>query len=225
MGRFITSWRKVKEADAREDLMKEGVNRVLNEPLRQRMSTELERKYGLSRSIPDPKQTRKISWTPIIAVAASVLVLLLLIPNLFKTADVQQLATEFIAHDRLVHPGVTKGESPQSQAYELAIASFNEGNFSKSVGHFKEIEAPSISDQFYLATALLYGHNFEEAVTRFAELRALSESTYREEVNWFLALALVKSGREKEAVTVLKQIKSGEWQADKAFELLNQLSN
>ena len=67
----------------------------------------------------------------------------------------------------------------------------------------------------------LYNQDYQAAIGYLEQVPIVNEETaYEQESRWFLALAFLKNDNVTEGKAVLQAIAQGDWQYDKAQELL-----
>ncbi len=77
--------------------------------------------------------------------------------------------------------------------------------------------------RFYLGLAYLYTAEYQAAQAQLQATIA-AESVYREEAEWFLALAKIKTGSRREARDILEKIvREEQWKAEAAERVLQKL--
>ncbi len=123
----------------------------------------------------------------------------------------------------LIHPGQTKGEASSESNRNEAIAAFNLQNFTKSYAAFSQIESLTEEDLFYKAMCMFYLKDFD---TANAELLPLlkSDSTFFEEVRWYLAISEIKLDNLNAAKDLLSGISEGQWNYTKSQDILRNIS-
>ncbi len=224
MSQFLKKWSEAKSDQEKDGVIGEGINQVLDMDLRDRWHTLLMNENDQN-PIEDrsTKNRRLLLWRGL-AIAATIAILIMAGRFLFVSPDLAQQAHDFLQESMISHPGVTKGlgEEQVVQRSE-AIASYAKGNFQLAANQFARLDSKSTEDLFFQAVANLYAENYQIAINQFNDIRKDNTTLFREEINWYRALALLVEGREEEATIVLESIKATEWHGQEAAKILSQL--
>ncbi len=109
---------------------------------------------------------------------------------------------------------------------ELGIDEYKNGKFERALTGFNEFLESNpeyLEVMYYRGLTLLKLEKREDAVKDF-EVVATSESEYREQAEWYLALSYIKLRQKDKAVELLKSMKkNSQTQADKATHLLSKI--
>lgn len=163
-----------------------------------------------------------------IGIAASILLLFSLLFFLYqetKQPDYLQLTDNYITTKRIHNISAIKKGPSELEALRLnAALAFNKTIYEEAIDHYHKIlrgEDIKTEDYYYLGLSYLYQGTPELAITYFLQGKAHSQGDlFYQEINWFLALAYIKTNQIKEARSVLTSIKSNEWNYNKAQSLL-----
>ena len=203
-----------------DDILKMWITRTKDEELSEELSQTLDNRYGVKRK---PKKGDVLRYLrPILAIAASLALLITLYTINQNDVSADTLATQYLDSQTIQHPGSFKGVANSNSNRIIGIMAFNEGDFKKAAMQFEEIVLPNEEDLHYLGLAHLKNGQYQKAIVNLKK-GAVKTSRYREEANWFLSLAYLLNGQDANAKYWLEQIGNNDWQFDKAQELLEKL--
>ncbi len=146
---------------------------------------------------------RDYSW--VLRIAASVLIALFGYSSYqYTILDKSQVYTnKFISYQLLTTRGSADQFSPLRSAYLL-------GNYGSVIQQFNALPVKASIDYFLTGVACLQQHEYNQAVNRFTELRAVNkyqkEVYFNEETDYYLALAYLGAGRLDESYLLFKSI-------------------
>lgn len=210
------------DMDKVDDTLKIWVTQTMDEELRDELAQTLNEEYGLKRTAGKSFVLRHIR--PILATAASLALLISLYMVNQNDITPNALATQYLNSQTIQHPGSFKGAAASDMNRTKGIVAFNNGDFDEAALEFEKIVAPNEEDSHYLGLAHLKSGHYQKAIEHLKK-GALENSRFREEAHWFLALAYFLDGQDTAAKQQLRQIREGEWQFDKAQELLKKLEH
>lgn len=196
------------------------VKKIMDTELRDHMDQTLENIYNVKRKNEKGFVLRYLR--PLLATAASIALLVSLFIGYQNNISPESLATEYIVAQTLKHPGSSKGISQPNLYRTDGIMAFNSGDYEKATLSFEKIELPNLEDSYYLGLAYLKTGNLANAIEELKKCTHES-SRFKEEANWFLALALVLEGKNVAAQQQLYTISKDAWKYAEAQELLKRL--
>jgi len=196
---------------------------------KERWKKKLEEEYGISRDIGTGGKVRLIGMVLKIAAGAALLILALVFyPKLNKSAYLQ-LAEQYLAEEKFENNILRKGADELILLRQSAVMAYNSADFKQAVGYYQKIEESgqaTTGDLFYHSLCWLYRNKSSEALPKLKAASVLSDQEageFRQEINWFLALALIKQSKPEQAKALLENIKEGEWNYAKARLLLEKM--
>ena len=207
----------------KDKLLSEAVNQMLDERLKVRLQKKLNDKYGITRQ---PRLFNRRVWISVISVAASLMLLIWGVNHFGSTNDLKSDVYTLVHQQYLDHPGASKGvviESDQNRT--IAVNAFNDLHFEQAASLFSGLSDKSNEDVFYEATANLYSGNYSKAISAYRMLQQSDVEQFDQEINWFLAAALLLSGEAKEALENLQAIGPSEWHYVEAKELVDKMES
>ncbi|WP_020606335.1 anti-sigma factor family protein [Spirosoma spitsbergense] len=146
---------------------------------------------------------RDYSWA--LRIAASVLIALFGYGSYqYAALDKSQVYTnKFISYRLLTVRGSADQLSPLRSAYLSE-------NYGSVIRQFNTLSIKAPIDYFLTGVACLQQHEYVQAISRFTELRAVNkyqkEVYFREETDYYLALAYLGAGRLNESYSLFKSI-------------------
>ena len=200
-----------------EDLIKANFDQELKEKIAHRLDTE----HGITKV---KTKRRKFRILPFISGIAASLLILFLYNGLNQTSDIQNNSIIMETfNQKITHPGLTKGAQSADDLRISAITAFNSQDFQEAIHAFNGIENATNEDLYYKAMSSFYLEDFQKANQ---ELQALLdiESSFYQEVRWFLAISEIKLNDLSAAKLLLNEIKANEWNYEKSQELLKSLN-
>jgi hypothetical protein len=197
---------------------------------KQRWQKILAEKHGVK----PPRQKRskskaKVLYLWIGAIAAAILLLFVLNPGLFQFSEppYQQLADNYLTQDFFQNQGASKGDEDVELLKLNAVMAYNRKDFLAAIDNYEKVIASDDGEEqhfFFLGMSYLYNENYDKAVEVLSPIAAKEEGAkFKQEAQWFLSLAYLKSNNPNEARLLLELIKNGSWNADKASLLLEAL--
>lgn len=194
-----------------------------------RNDEETKEQSRLKNTLPEKKQskvTKVARISPAWMLAAAAVVLLIGFYFIFKSfqpATNEQLFAEyFTPYQNLL---TMKGDN--EVLLESALKYYDAKMWDSAVICFEKIREPNQNIQtirFYEANALLSLGKTPKAERLLLQVIASNDDLFKTLANWYLALALIKSGKKDEATEILKTLKSETGiYGEKAMDLLNRL--
>ena len=202
--------------------LKSWITQTMDDELRDELTQTLNEKYAVKRTAGKSFVLRHIR--PILATAASLALLISLYMVNQNDITPNALATQYLDSQTIQHPGGFKGAAASDVNRTRGIVAFNNGDFDEAALEFEKIVAPNAEDSHYLGLAHLKSGQYQKAIEHLKK-GASENSRFREEARWFLSLAYFLDGQDTAAKQQLRQIREGEWQFDKARELLKKLEH
>ncbi|MFB6341678.1 tol-pal system YbgF family protein [Saccharicrinis sp. FJH62] len=140
------------------------------------------------------------------AVAASVIILLVLLVYLFMRPDRnQRLYAGFYQPD----PGlVTAMSSSSDYEFDRAMVDFKIGNYKAAIKRWEPLlESRPESDtlNYFIGSAYLAENDAASAIPKFKKVAQNPKSDFRNDANWYLALAYLLNDENDKAKEILKQ--------------------
>ena len=192
----------------------------------------LDEDSGINRTAPviplKPKSRRIFMW--VTAVAAVLLLLFVSKPFMdsFMSPSYDQLADQYITENFFENRGDIKGDQGIEQTNLDAVFAYNNQDFPTAITNFKTIvNGESANDEHYLFLGLsyLYTEQYKNAAETLSIVISLFPDTkFRQETQWFLALAHLKNDNLAQGKSALLSINQGMWNYDKAQKLLKTLN-
>ena len=137
------------------------------------------------------------------------------------------MADNFLQEDFFQNQDISKGELNIAQLKLDAASAYNRKDFTTSIDRYEELLSSGQAESqhiFFLGLSYLYGKNYPKAIemlTLFLENK--DTLNFKQEAQWFLALAYLKNEEPDKARTFLKMVKEGHWNTEKATQLLEAL--
>lgn len=136
-----------------------------------------------------------------------------------SSPDASSLASAYLEEVEELHPGSMKGVAENQENRERAIEAFNQKNYVAAAEYFSSIDGQTDEDLYYNALAYLFSDNLKEAISKF-EAAKEKDTTYQQEINWYLAIALLLNDQQQQAKALLSEIPPSGWNYDKARKFL-----
>ena len=117
-------------------------------------------------------------------------------------------------------------EEGKGPLYE-GMEAYRSGDYPKAIALMESIEdktEPSPDRWFYLGITQLAVGDAEKAIDSFKQ-QASIDGKYKEQINWYLALAYLKSGDKAQALSTLKTIEAGDFEFERAALLMEELQD
>jgi len=209
----------------------ELVRAKFNQAQKDKWAKKLAAEYEVKREIPPKAKVIQFPYKKL-AIAASILLLLALIPFLqnYIQPKSQQLANTYI-ENRLSLPDIKRGTTSveiinlKTKAHK-AYTNKNFKGASIAYEAFLNTEDSEGVDYLFAGLSYLYSGNSKEAVKKLtvAQTKITEGQSFWEETNWFLSLAYLKNEEIKKAQQQLKAIiKTDNFYSDKAQKILSTL--
>lgn len=215
-----------------DDFSSKLISAKLDRDLKNHWAQQLSKTHGIERGSNGPKVMnwkRFYPWT--LGIAASLLLVALLLPGLWKnqSGDPIALADFYLDLENFSDPSVRGGDTPGDQLRVDARNAFNKGDFKEAISAREKIIASNmaeIQDYFFLGLSYLYNGQAANSLPLFEktlELAPENEARFAEEATWFVALAHLKTGKVEAGKNALLKILPDDWRYAEAQELLQQL--
>jgi len=148
----------------------------------------------------------KTHWMLWIAAAATVIVLAglyLFLKPIPKSVGEKLFADNFEPYQNLITvKGAGQSQTEAMYYYDLKM-------WDSAILYFERIQteqADTAAVMFYQANALLASGKVNEAIVFLQTVAWLNDNRFKPQSEWYLALAYIKSGRQAEAVILLKKL-------------------
>lgn len=154
--------------------------------------------------------------------AAAALLLLITAGLIWQNTSKAPAFDDYFNHfDQLVS---FRGEAESAAA--KGIEAYSRENYQSAFELLGSLNEPKLNDElkFYLAVSALGSGHIDEAIAFFEELGNTKTNKYYQQTRWYLALAYWQNGQVNKAVLLLQGINAGEFEHEKAVELLSKLS-
>jgi len=221
MKRFLDKYNAMTTTETKTEALQSFIKQMLTNRKKNDYAKKLENEHGVFWVNPQkvqktPQRSRMVVLSGL-AASLAILISSIMVFNLFNSNV--ELANQLIENDYFIHPGIEKGKTlPDSEMRILAITAYGHRNFKEAAQLFSSIKSKSADDQFFSALSFLYDEQYKESIEAFR----VSNSVFREEVNWYLSLAYILSGDTEKALEILHKIKPREWNYLKAQKLLSE---
>lgn len=152
----------------------------------------------------EPQKSRIFSMKPLLAIAATLLVAMVLSIVIIKTYTKESPIDSYLAGD----PGLPTLMGSHSDSLQSAMVDYKSGNLDQAEVVFKLLSEAHPQDDtyaYYLANIDLKKKRYDKAYTAFSLL--LSSQKYKIHAQWYLTLIDLKNGK-KPALDDLKRIAS-----------------
>lgn len=212
-----------------DDQLQKEAEQVIRLAGRKHLKNKL-KKFESGNKVEIPTRSAKKAFLQFaLAVAAAILILLPLWwfqSSLASSED--QLFSEYFETYR--SPDTKRGESPDAEAlWKNGAAHYADGNFNSAALKFEELAGldDNYLIHFYLGQSLLNlgKDKAPEAAAAFQKVLS-KEHDYREQAQWYLALALLKSSNIEESSRLLKKISEdkGHYKQEEANRLFKKMA-
>ena len=189
---------------------------------------ETDQNWKSVEAVPNTK-VKKINFRRVIAIAATVLLLIMAYQFFFvgggQRSNDQLFADNFQPYQMLLSQRDISKEDINT-LLEKAISTYTKGDFQNASLAFQQLaenDPEDISYSFYQAVSELGAKNSDEAIALFNGILAAGEHSFVEQSRWYLALAYMQKGDTMKAEKVLKEIRSGQFKYAEAKQLLEKL--
>lgn len=123
-------------------------------------------------------------------------------------------------------PLMLNGKVVAGQLLHDGLRDFSEKKFTAAFNKMTELSMANPTDVnalFYGGMAAYYSKDYKEAIMRFEKVNSSANNCFKQEANWFRAMALFTNGQREEAKNLLKEITDSKgFYARKAEGLLAQ---
>lgn len=117
---------------------------------------------------------------------------------------------------------ITRGDTNES-AERAAFVAYEKEDYKLALKTFKSLSPQTINHKFYMAQSYLALSEYTNAEALFTEIKN-SNSDFKDEAQWFLALSYVKQEQTDKAIAALKTVvNTNAYKADQAKALLKEL--
>ena len=172
---------------------------------------------------------RTINFRRIIAIAATVLLLVMTYQFFFSgggsMSNEQLFADNFQPYQMLLSQrGISEGE--KDLVLENAVLAYSKGNYQSAASSFQQLsqnDPNDISFQFYLAVAQLGAKENDASISLFQNIISTEGHPFKEQSQWYLALAFLQNNNMESAKKSLDEIQSGQFKYKEAQQILKQL--
>lgn len=172
---------------------------------------------------------RTINFRRIIAIAATVLLMVVayqfFFPGSGAISNEQLFADNFQPYQMLLSQRNLSQEE-KNEVLENAISAYTKGDFQNASEAFlklSENDPNDISYQFYHAVATLGAKDNDTSIKLFRKIIAAENHPFKEQSQWYLALAYLQKGETKSVEKSLKKIQSGQFKYAEAQQILKEL--
>ena len=218
MSNFMSKY-DLLDPESQDQLLKKGINDILDKAYQQELSKKLEKKHHVKRSKPTK---RVIPLWKTLRIAAA-LAMLVAVYTLLNRDNINDLSATYI-EAAFIHPGETKGVG-DLPSRSVAIASYDAGAFDTAHEQFNAIADPTAQDKLYGGISALKAGMNKEAIRLLADLVNTKDNPWSEEARWYLSLALIRNKEIAGARTLLSEIEPGDWKYAEATKLLKELND
>jgi len=139
--------------------------------------------------------------------------------------DSNSLITKHLLDFHEAPSSLMSGIEVQSNPWKIAIESYKQQKFELAIEQIEAIPDKTNQQLLYLALNKLYSDNTEGAITDFNFILRSDNRIHKDEAEWFLSLAYLKSDQPEKAKPILQNIiKNDAWNANQANELLESIN-
>lgn len=176
----------------------------------------------LERTLPpiNPGNTRQI-WPWVAGVAATVIVLILVVWQSSTRTGTNELFEEFYTGYPNVVTPITRGEQLDSSVRTKAFVAYEHEDYREAIRSFKQVSDQSDTIRFYLANSFLGDGQIQHSAEIFLTLT--HSPTFGDQSQWYLALVYLKLNQVEQCATLLQNLKDHPFYGGNAKELLNKL--
>ena len=191
--------------------------------------TDVDKNWGTEKTS-QKGVARTINFRRVIAIAATVLLLVMAYQMFFiggqSISNEQLFADNFQPYQMLLSQRNLSAEE-KNATLENAISAYSKGDFQTASDAFQllsENEPDDISYQFYSAVAQLGAEKNETAITIFSNIISTQSNPFKEQSQWYLALAYLQIEKTDDATKALQTIQKGQYKHKEAQQILKQLN-
>lgn len=181
----------------------------------------LNERLAIQNNLITQNNRKSLSWLKVAATIVLVLVSGLVIYNITANQNGQELVAQAL---EVPYPmiAVSRGDDTNDDLNE-AISAYESRNFAKAAASYTKLEQ-STTIKFYLGLSYLYNDNLDEAIAKLSD-RALQESRFSDQCEWYLALAYFKAGEANKSKAILHGIANNDkhYVNQEARDLLNSM--
>ncbi len=148
------------------------------------------------------KQPKIGYWLTIAAAIVIVMLLVWILPQSSKSNE-KLFAAYYTADPGLI---TAMSETDQYQ-FDKAMVDYKTGQYHKAVQQWEKLTTQSPSDTllYFIASAYLADGNTEKAIDYYQKVATYSNSAFKDEMHWYLGLALLKQNKIQESVLQIQQ--------------------
>lgn len=219
-----------KDAD---DLTRKVIRQSVESEQWLRWQEKLSKQYNINRNENPktllPKAQPINRWFLGIAAGVAILIISIVALKTSPPANVNQLASEYLAANQFPHPleHRSKGsEEALSQLRNQAASAYIKRDYPSAIALGEKIvqQSPQVTtdDYFFLGLSYLYDNTDNRAVEylRKAQLASQNSNRFKQEIDWYLALALIKDHQYEAAQSALDHIiENNQWRTKEAKAL------
>lgn len=164
---------------------------------------------------------KKSAFPRWLAVAASIVLIAVFSTLIWQNNNRAPEFSEYFDHfDQLV----TFRDS-DSTNYSAGLDAYTQRDYAEAYILLDGIDSLSDELKFYQALSALGSKNFEEAILKFNAIGTEEPNKYYQQTRWYLALAFWQKGQLEKALTLMRQIESGEFKHEESLELIDHLKD
>ena len=162
---------------------------------------------------PTPQSSPKNQW---LKIAAAVLILITgTIAIVSLTGDEE---VTFAALYR-PYPNILQDRASTASTLDNALAAYQTGDYEKAAVLLEQIRQPSDTVHFYKGMSYLSQGAFDNGISSFTSIDS-SNTIFTQQLNWYLAISYIGKRQPEKAIRQLEMIKAGEYNYQKAQEVL-----
>ena len=229
----------IQEYTDREEIIAKGIQKSIRVEYKKELK-DIHEELKSSDKLHVPRKTGKVRLMTIQRYwAAAAIIGILLFAGLFYLPSSQNdvFADNFEAYEDVLSRDVEIVLSERGAALDIevleqlqvALKDYQNKDFTKAIPVFEQYLKSSAKDykgeevQFYLAIANLGANNTQKAIAQFDNLLKGESPKFREDVQWYLALAHIKNKDFSIAKSLLKELESNSKYAKQAKSILGEL--
>ncbi len=190
--------------------------------------TDVDQNWGTQKN-EQKRKARTINFRRIIAIAATVLLMVMAYQVFFSgdsTLSNEQLFADNFQPYQMLLSQRDISQSEKNEVLENAILAYAKGDFQNAATAFQQLsknDPSDISYQFYLAVAQLGAENNEAAIDSFKQIISIENNPFKEQSQWYLALAFLQKRDTENAQKSLIKIQPGQFKSVEAQQILKEL--
>jgi len=178
---------------------------------------------------PQEKKTAKkftLPFRSLLAAAAIALLLIFAYPFLFPKSDVSGsalFAANFEPYKMILNQ---RSSGDEEDLMSQAVSAYEQKDYAKASSLFQKIQAEKTDAdalRLYIGVAELSLGNADKAISELKIIVEAAPPLLVEQSRWYLALAYLKKGDNKNAIALLENIQSGTFKYDAAQKILEQI--